>query len=130
MTENNIEIEARVGDFLSVIPFIPERSSCVHRVSQRTALLAIQEINQQPNCEPDKKANPIFECQAGHQDQAGDNRKNGNQGHELHAESASTAGLTFTQDEYGDGDEHKSKEGADVPQVRQPPTLEHSPSNA
>ena len=51
-------------------------------------MTAINKVNHKTDDEPDKKANPIFEGEAGHQNQASKNGQNGEEGNQGNAETA------------------------------------------
>src|SRR5579862_3817635 len=78
---------------------------------------SIEIIQDEADDEPHEEAKPIFDGEAGHQDEAEDERRNRNPGRPRDAETARTLGLRLAQNDDGDGNEDEGKKSADVREI-------------
>src|SRR5271156_6208439 len=103
---------------------------CLWRRIQGAAMTAINKVNHKTDDEPDKKTNPIFEGEAGHENQARQNRQNGKKGNQGNAETALARGLGLAQDKNGYGDEDEGEQRADVGEIGERANVEDARGDA
>src|SRR5437764_12881485 len=87
---------------------------------------AINEVNDQSDCQPPEKPNPILQRQAGHEQEAGEDRKNRNPRHQRHAKAAWPVRLGLPENQNRNGNEQESKQATDVGKVRERPDMKNS----
>jgi len=81
------------------------------------ALAAIEEVDDEPDGDPDEEADPCHDLKPGHEEQAEDDAEDGEYWAEGDAEAALAVGFLVAKDEDAGGDEDEGEEGADVGEV-------------
>src|SRR5690242_13279061 len=84
------------------------------------------EVKKQADDEPDEEAHPVLNGEAGHQDEAQNDRSDGNPGRPGNAEATRAVGLAFAENQDRDGNENEGEKRADVGEIDERADVENS----